>query len=199
VRSPSVIGDGDAEFPSSPRAFWLPCAISRRHCSLPSVPKHISKSLRSSTVVRKIWSSQTTGVAPAGPGNSTRHATLLSSDHWVGMFFSLEIPFRVGPRHDPQFSARQSFAAMTSSRVVERMVVGFIGGSLVDGNDRNARVEYTPIRSRIPAMRAGVGGQGFRAMAQQHRVRERKDSDTQKTDGDQVAIGFVVFVCSVVV
>ncbi len=55
------------------------------------------------------------------------------------MFFSVEMPLPVGPRHDPQLSARQWFAQMTNISSAQLTVIGFIGGSLLNGNKLNER------------------------------------------------------------
>ena len=51
-------------------------------------------------------SSQTAGVEPAGPGKSTRQSTLSVLLQEDGIFFSELMPALLGPRHEPQLSAK---------------------------------------------------------------------------------------------
>src|SRR5688500_2976798 len=75
---PSVDGDADDPFPSSPRAFARPLPTTFRQISLPSVPTHRATSWsRSSPLVRKMWSPQTHGVAPLIPGMGSFQSTFL--------------------------------------------------------------------------------------------------------------------------
>src|SRR5580704_16041464 len=53
-----------------------------------------------------MWSPQTTGVAPAGPGRGSLHARLSALSNLVGRFFSSQTPLLCGPRHWGQLSAR---------------------------------------------------------------------------------------------
>src|SRR5690606_13091982 len=83
---PSVEGEGDAKFPSSERATLLPVPIVFFHSSLPSVLAQISSRLvlSAATEVRKMWSPQMTGVAPAWPGSGSFHTTFSVFVHLVG-------------------------------------------------------------------------------------------------------------------
>src|SRR5690606_4501632 len=66
-----------------------------------------------STDVRKMWSSQMAGVAPACPGRGTRHTTFSVELQVVAKPVSEEIPFPRGPLHAGQFSARSDPHAVT--------------------------------------------------------------------------------------
>jgi hypothetical protein len=66
------------------------------------MPKHITTKSSPSTLVRKIRSPNTTGVAPAAPGNSSRHRRFSVVLQEVGTFRSSLIPWFNGPRHDGQ-------------------------------------------------------------------------------------------------
>src|ERR1700682_6007776 len=101
---PSVTGEGEDIFClriltlPSPKCFFqitAPCLRSRRHRNneLPSA------------TLRKIASSQMIGVAPLQLGIGAFHVTFSVVVQWVGKFFSLLTPFKVGPRHWGQFSA----------------------------------------------------------------------------------------------
>src|SRR5688572_11596091 len=66
-------------------------------------------------VVTKTRSSQTIGDDQPTLGSSVFHTTFDSALQCSGTFFSVEIPWRVGPRKVGQFSARLARAASTRS------------------------------------------------------------------------------------
>src|SRR5262245_23210781 len=104
---PSVLGEGEAELPSSPITLRLPRPTFCRHSSLPAVLMHSSH--RSdpalSADVKKTRSPQTIGVAPAGPGSGKRHSKFLSLLNSAGRPLSPLTPLWLAPRHCGQFSA----------------------------------------------------------------------------------------------
>ena len=60
-------------------------------------------------------SSQTAGVAPLKPGSGATHATPSVLLHWTGNPFSVVEPFKYGPRHWGQFSARSGAATIAAA------------------------------------------------------------------------------------
>src|SRR5262245_16907318 len=102
---PSVLGDGEAPFPSSRLMLRLPAETVFFHNCLPSVEAQINTRLSASADVRKMRSPQMIGVAPACPGSGNRQATLSVLLHVVGSLVSLLTPLLRGPRHWGQFSA----------------------------------------------------------------------------------------------
>ncbi len=63
----------------------------------------------------KTWSSQTTGVAAAGPGSGAHHLMFSVFENVVGRFFSVVEPLKNGPRHCGQFSARRDVVNRSAS------------------------------------------------------------------------------------
>ena len=102
---PSVEGEGEAEFPSSPRTTRLPLPRVRFQRTLPSVLMHRSTRFFPSAEVRNIRSSHTTGVAPAGPGSSSRQRMFSVLLHCTGSPSSRLVPSYRSPRQCGQFSA----------------------------------------------------------------------------------------------
>ena len=72
---------------------------------LPAIETAINRRSLPSTLVTKTRSSQTTGVAPPGPGSGILHWTLDCRLQLEGIFFSSETPFPLTPRHCGQLSA----------------------------------------------------------------------------------------------
>src|SRR5688572_530712 len=82
-------------------------------------------------VVTKTRSSQTIGDDQPTLGSSVFHTTFDSALQCNGTFFSVEIPWRVGPRKDGQFSARLVSAKTPSSRMATDFTRSQLNGASV--------------------------------------------------------------------
>src|SRR5215813_13495255 len=112
---PSVTGEGDDMFCF--RILVLPLPSGLFQAGSPRVrSRHHKNRLLPAAMFRKILSPQMIGVEPLQLGRLTLQVTFSSVPQWVGRFFSLLMPFRNGPRHCGQFSARTNLADSTVTR-----------------------------------------------------------------------------------
>src|SRR5262249_1540260 len=106
---PSVTGEGDDMFCFRILVLPLPSGFFQTGSPLVRSRHHKKRSLPSA-MFRKILPPQMIGVEPLQLGSPTLQVTFSSALQRVGRFASPLMPFRDGPRHWGQFSARTNLA-----------------------------------------------------------------------------------------
>src|SRR6185312_3288053 len=102
---PSVTGEGDDIFCFLILVLPPPSSFFQSNSPFARLTNHKSSSSPSATF-KNSRSFQITGVEPLQLGNASFQAMFSSGDHFHGKSFSLLMPFKFGPRHCGQFSAR---------------------------------------------------------------------------------------------